>query len=88
MMPPQIRYLHCSVTALSIPVTLADDHRLEVLALLHLSLDLGDQTLEIGGVLASVNFDSCYQDKIVPPGLAWSIPPLAEVGGSWTTAFS
>jgi hypothetical protein len=48
----RIPYVHGLVSALGILLPLADNHRLKILALGHLGLNIGDQILEVWRVLS------------------------------------
>jgi hypothetical protein len=68
------------------PVPLGDDHGLEVLALGHLRLDVGDEIGQVRDVLQHVSIPNMLRPVICLPRRAWSTRPWAEADGSWITA--
>jgi hypothetical protein len=79
-------YIHCLVAGRGVVLPLGDDHGLEVLALGHLGLDFLDEALEVGSVLGMLAGGGIagWGIRGSAPARAWSTPPWAEAGGTWT----
>jgi len=71
------------VTCGGVLLPLLDNHGLEVLALLHLGLDVCDDARKVWYVLSECQCPECALWLVFVLPRAWSTLPWAEAGETW-----